>query len=619
MLTLLRSRRLGPLFWTQFFGSFGDNLLKSSLIAALSFGVFRYSSFSTDTLVNFSTALLVLPFFVFSALAGEIADRVDKATLIRALKLTELAVMLLAFLGFFFESIPVLLIALFLTGTQSAFFGPVKYSILPEHLAPNELIRGNGLIEMGTFVAILIGTIVGSLVGAIPLIGTLLTGSLLLLLSICGIIASRHIPTAPASLDSPIQFNLFQATRTTLRIARKSRSIWFSILGASWFWGIGAFVVGQLPRLAQNLGTNEHGLTWLLLSFSTGVGIGCISLELITKGRANVQTAALSSLAMGGAFLALSQANSLVGASFCLFVFGIFGGFLIIPLYAHMQHQACDSERSRVIAANNIINAFFMVGAAVYAMLRLQSGVKLSSLFLEVSLLHLGVTAGILILLRREMLRIAVGILIRIMYRIDARGFETHIPKQGAALLVANHISFIDAFLIGGLCERPIRFIMDHRMANLRGLRWLFRMARVIPIAPKKENPQLFHAAFEEIDRALQNGELVGIFPEGKCTRNGKLNIFKSGVEHILKRRPVPVIPISLQGLWGSFFSYAHGKPMRSLPRRMFSPVQLIAGPAMSPLAKASEMRNVISTLSISNRPHLQNLNISSNTRILSK
>ncbi len=596
MLHLLRTRRFAPLFWTQLLGAFNDNLFKSALVMTLTFGSLRSSNLDIDALVNATTVLLVLPFFLFSATAGQLADRIDKARLVKLLKLSELLVMMLALGGFVRGSLAMLFGALFLMGTQSAFFGPVKYAILPQHLDETELVGGNALVEAGTFIAILTGTILGAVLVALPA-GTWIVGAVLVLVSLAGVITGRQVPSAPPRSQVELDLHLPRATLSTLRIARRDRPIWLAILGVSWFWAVGAFALGQMPRLATNVGGDEGALTWMLAAFSVGIGVGSVACDKLSGGRVEVGLVPPAGLAMAGALLAVSQARTVGSVCASLASLGVFGGLFIVPLYALMQARARDHERSRVIAANNIVGALFMVVAALYATVRLAMGATIGRLVVEVAALHLVVVVAALFLLHREVLRVCIGLLVRWMYRIDARGLQDHLPKEGPALLVANHLSFVDAFVLGGLCRRPVRFVMDHRMTRLRGLRWFFRLARVIPIASRKEDPALLDHAFAEIDAALAAGEIVGIFPEGKCTRDGTTDVFRPGVEKILKRRPAPVVPIALDGLWGSFFSYARGYPMTSWPRRFRAKVRVVAGAPLPPTVSAAELRQAVERL----------------------
>ncbi|MEZ4248283.1 MAG: MFS transporter [Polyangiales bacterium] len=594
MLGLLTTRRFAPLFWTQLLGAFNDNLFKSALVVALTFGAFRRADLPIDTLVNLATALLVLPFFLFGSLAGQLADRFDKATLARGLKVAELVAMVVALVGFQLGSLPMLFVALFAMGTQSAFFGPIKYALLPQHLRREELVAGNALVEAGTFVAILAGTLVGALLIAIPGAGVPLVGGAIVLVACFGLGASRHIPEAPGSVHATIDPNLLRGTRDLLRVARRDRAVWGAIVGLSVFWLGGAVILGQLPRVAEARGGDENALTLLLGAFSFGIGAGSFLAERWARGRILLGSVPASLAAIGALTATLPSATTIGGAAAMLFAVGVAGGLFAVPLMTLLQARAREEERARVVAANNVVNSLFMVIGAGYAAWRLSGG-DVDALFVELGLFLVAASLVAFVLVRRDVLHLVFSGLVRVMYRVDARGFD-RIPREGAALVVANHLSFVDAFVIGGLSGRPIRFVMDHRMTEMPGLGWLFRAARVIPIAPAKENPEVLEQAFEAIDAALANGEVVGIFPEGKCTRDGEADVFRPGVERILAARPVPVVPVGLHGLWGSFFSYANGTPMKTWPRRFWSRVRVRVG-TPTELRDASAMREAVLAL----------------------
>jgi len=613
MITLLRSRRFGPLFLTQLLGALNDNLFKSALVITLTFGVTARTDMSLDALVNMSSVLLILPFFLFSALAGQLADRMDKARLTRLLKRVEFAVMVLAVIGFHFSSLPLLFAALFMMGTQSAFFGPAKYAILPQHLAAQELVAGNGLVEMGTFVAILAGTIVGGLVIAIPDVGTALLSGLLLVIALLGYLASRVIPAAPpATPVRTLDWNLLRSTRATVRLARRDQGVWLSILGASWFWFVGALLLAQFPVFTHEvLNGDEFVVTTLLAIFSVGIGVGSVACEKLTSGRIDVGVVPVAGALMTLALvdLALVSASHVVPAEaihvtaiplrmvFDLLLLGASGGLFIVPLYAVMQHRAKESERSRVIAANNIVNALFMVVAALFAIAVRAAGASIPTLFLITAALHGAVVIFIAAKTHQRLMRVVVGRLVRTLYRVRVTGLE-HIPDEGAALVVANHVSFVDALVLGGLASRPIRFVMYHRFFKIPGTGWFWRLAGAIPIAPRSEDAAMMERAFDTIDRALANGDVVGIFPEGKLTTDGDVDDFRPGVERILARRPVPVVPVGLRGLWGSFFSHAGGKPMTKRPRRFWSRVEVVCGePVQAPDANADALRARVQAL----------------------
>lgn len=585
MTKLFARKRFAPLFWTQLFGSFNDNLFKAAIVVGLTFGTLRGESLPAGTLVNLSTGLLVLPAFLFSATAGALADGMDKARLIRLLKVSELGVMLLGLLGFALGSVPLLMFTLFLMGTQSAFFGPAKYAILPQQLAPTELVSGNAYVELGTFLAILGGTLAGTIL--VPALGAVILGLLCVGVALSGIVSSRFIPDAAPLVDEMPEWRPVRATLATLRLVRRDRDVWDTVLAASWFWFLGALLLSQLPLVAEAAGGTSIDVGVLMAVFSVSVALGSLLAEklaqrehseLIDLGAVPWASLAMSvfafDLAFGATPLSL-RFHADVG------LLGISGGVFIVPLFASMQRLAAPEERSRVIAGNNIVNAAFMVGASVFAGGLLAAGVSLSWIVALAGLLNLVVFGLVVRRLQTDMLRRTFRTLVTTMYRIDMEGFDRHLPDNGPALVAANHVSLLDGIFLGALAKRPIRFVMDHRWANRPLLRHLFRAAKVIPIASRKEDPQALKKAFAAIHEALERGEVVGIFPEGALTRDGEMQGFRPGIEKILAKTPVPVVPVALGGFWGSFFSHAGGTAGAKAPRRFWSQIQLRAGEAL--------------------------------------
>jgi len=600
--SLLLRRRFGPLFLTQLLGAANDNLFKSALVVTVTVGALARADAPVQLYVSLSTALLILPFFLFSSIAGQLADKLDKARLIRALKVTELSVMGLATLGFSLNSLPILFAALFLMGAQSAFFGPVKYAILPQHLAARELVLGNGLVEMGTFVSILAGTLAGGLLVAVPSTGRALLSGLLLVVALAGWAAARAIPAAPSSRPNlALDWNLARGTWRTVAMARRNRPVFLAILGASWFWFLGALLLAQLPLMATDLlGGDERTITGLLAIFSLGIGIGSVACARLTAGRIELGLVAPAGLAITGLLVELARAlgaapgDGSIGArvGLDLFALGLASGLFIVPLYALMQERSAPEERSRVIAANNILNAAFMVASAFFAVGLRAAGCSLEEILLAAAALSLVAAIAAAARTRDSALRLLVGAAIRALYRIRARGLE-NVPAHGPGVVVANHVTYLDAMILGGAIARPIRFVVYHRIYDAPALRWFFRACRAIPIAPRSEDPERLERALAEIDRALEDGELVGIFPEGQLTRDGRVGAFRGGIERILGRRPVPVVPVALRGLFGSFVSYEGGPPLTKRPRwlrREGAPlpeVEVVVGQRLDP-ARAS-------------------------------
>ncbi|MEH6548275.1 MAG: MFS transporter, partial [Sneathiella sp.] len=547
---------------------------------------FTVTSEENDLLINLCAGLFILPFFLFSATAGQIAEKFEKSRLMRTIKLCEIGIMIAGAIAFYIGNVTALMVILFLMGTQSTFFGPVKFSILPQHLKKDELIGGNGLVEMGTFVAILLGTMFGGLLIAVEDTGPLLIGIAIIVFAIAGWAASRFIPKAPANDPTlKINWNLFSETIKILKIAHEEKSVFQSVLGISWFWMLGAVYLTQFPNYAKTvLGGNEQVVTLLLVTFSVGVGIGSLLCEKLSGRLVELGLVPFGSIGLSlfgfDLFFASGEfaGGPLIGAAgfmsesenwrviIDLLMIGVFGGFYIVPLYAIVQSRSKPKHRSRVIAANNILNALFMVAAAGLAIGLLAMGLTIPQLFLVMAALNVLTAIYIYTLVPEFLMRFLVWIMISVMYRIKLKDLD-HIPEEGGALLVCNHVSYVDAMVIAGSIRRPVRFVMDHNIFKIPVFGFIFRTAGAISIAPRKVNEATYEAAFKKISEYLHDGEIVCIFPEGMLTRDGEMTAFRPGVERILEETPVPVIPMSLSGLWGSMFSRFGGRAINTLPR----------------------------------------------------
>ena len=599
---LLRQRRFAPFFWTQFAGAANDNILKNALVIFVAFQALPGAARDADTLVNLAGAIFILPFMVFSATAGQIADKFEKSRVIRLIKLFEIGIWIVALYGFWRRDLVVLFAALAMMGVHSTLFGPIKYAILPQHLRVEELVGGNGLVGMGTFVAILLGTIAGGLVIGVQPNGAVLSGVLGVVVAVLGYLASRGVPPTPA-VDPTLTINWNPVTETlrNLRIARENRVVWLSMLGISWFWFYGATFLAQFPGLARDfLGGDERVVTFLLALFSIGIGTGALLCERLSGRKIEIGLVpfgaiGLTLFAVDLWFAARGLRSAQIGGmreflaqpahwrvTFDLLMIGVFGGFYIVPLYSLIQARSAPSHRSRIIAANNILNSLFLVTSALVAIALLRAGLSIVDLFLVTGLMTAAVALFIFRLVPEFLMRFLAWLLIHSFYRVDKRGLD-NIPEEGACVLVCNHVSYVDAIVITACVRRPVRFVMDHRIFATPLLGFIFRTMRTIPIAPAKEDPALKERAFDQVREALANGEVVGIFPEGRLTSDGEIHRFRPGIERIVAETPVPVVPLALQGLWGSFFSrYAQGRAMRKL-RGLFSRIALVAGPPVAP------------------------------------
>lgn len=602
---LLGQRRFAALFYTQFLGAFNDNLFKSALSL-----IFVYSGLvaaeSTDMFVNAAAGLFILPFFLFSALAGQIADKFEKSQIVRYVKLAEIAVALFGGIAVYLQNVYAMLTVLFLLGVQSAFFGPLKYSILPQQLSQSELVGGNAQVEMGTFVSILLGTILGGVVAVQQDATAWLTGGVVGV-AILGYLAARYIPQCPATApELNINWNIPAATWSMLREARANRTVFLSIAGISWFWLFGSVVLAQIPNLTKvYLQGGATVVTLILAMFTIFVAIGSLACERLSGGRIEIGIVPIGALGLSLAgidlYFSIHALDVSVMREWSAFLqapgaprllldmggIGFFGGMFIVPLYALIQTRTEPAMRARMIAVNNIVNAVFMVVGAVMAIVCLSIvGMTIPDFLLMVVCMNVAVSVFIFYQVPEFAMRFLIWILSHTMYRVDAESLE-QIPEDGAAILVCNHVTFVDALLLAGAVKRPVRFIMFKPIYDIPVLNYVFRAGRAIPIQAERENKLAYDAAFESIREGLEAGDLLCIFPEGALTRDGEIATFRRGVERILEATPVPVVPMALQGLWGSFFSHSGG--VFKNPQRFWSRVRVIAGAPVAPAQASAE------------------------------
>jgi len=604
---LLGQRRFAPFFWTQFSGAANDNVFKFAFTVMVTYqlSVGWLPPAMAGLVIG---ALFILPFLLFSATAGQLTDKFDKTVMIRFVKNLEVLIMLIAAYGFVSDQVVVLLLCTFLMGLHSTLFGPVKFAYLPQVLGERELTGGNGMVEMGTFVAILLGNIVGGLLVAMPEIGHRNVAIACVLLALLGRAVAQFIPRAPATDPGlSINWNPVSETWRNLKLAHGNLVVFRSLLGISWMWFFGAVFLSQFPSFAKEvLHGNEQVASLLLVVFSIGIGTGSLLCEVLSRRHVEIGLVPLGAIGMSvfavdlyfasrglpasevmslGAFLDQSAHWRLMAD---LLLLSLFAGLYSVPMYALIQLRSQPTHRARIIAANNILNALFMIASSVIAGVLLKSGFTIPQIFLFTGLANAVVAAYIFLLMPEYLLRFVAWVLSHLVYRFKVRDDE-HIPTQGAAVLVCNHVSFVDAILLMAASPRPIRFIMDHRIFQVPVLGWLFRLGKAIPIAPRAENPAAYEAAFDAAVQVLKEGDLLAIFPEGGITKDGNLQEFKGGIMKILERAEqqglvVPVIPMALVNLWGSFFSRAEkgGAMVRPFRRGMFSRVGLNVGPAMA-------------------------------------
>ena len=609
---LLTQRRFLPFFGAQALGAFNDNVYKNVLVILATYQAASYTSMPPELLTNVAAGLFILPYVIFSGLAGQLADRFDKALILKVVKAAEIVIMAVAGLGFATHDIAILLGALFMMGMHSTFFAPAKYGLLPDVLEDAELVGGNALVEMGTFLAILLGTLAAGLLAADASSGLITTT--LICIATAGFLISLAIPKlSPAAPNLRIDWRPWVSTWDNLRAARESRAVFLSILGISWFWFYGALVLAQLPLYSKDvLGGSEQVVTLMLVVFSAGIGVGSLLCERLSGRQVEIGLVPFGSIGLTvfaiDLYFATPTSVSAAPLSASEFIrqpgswrvladlglIGVFGGFFIVPLYALVQQRSRREVMSRVIGANSILNALFMVAAAGLAAGALAAGLTIPQLLLLTGVLNACVALYIYGLVPEFLLRFVAWLLIHFVYRLERRGIE-NVPASGAALLICNHVGFADAIVISAACPRPIRFIMESSIFRIPVLSTLFRGMKAIPVAPAKEDPEVYERAFQTVAAELRAGNLVCIFPEGRLTPDGEIGEFRAGMMRILKETAVPVVPVALSGLWDSMFSRKYGAVWRRWPRRFWPKIRLTVGPPIDPeKATLEEMRRAV-------------------------
>jgi acyl-[acyl-carrier-protein]-phospholipid O-acyltransferase / long-chain-fatty-acid--[acyl-carrier-protein] ligase len=583
--SLLTSRRFAPLFVTQFLGAFNDNLLKNALGIYVIFvlvtgtgadaGVdVAGSRLPAATLVLLAQALFIAPFFLFSGVSGTLADRVDKSVIARWVKVVEIGIMALGGLGLWLANVPLLLAAVFALGTHSTVFGPIKYALLPQHLRDDELVAGNALIEAGTFLSILLGTIIG---GSVVLMagGPAIVGVIGVACAIVGTVTARLIPPAPpaAGADRPKPRLFADSFAVVMHIVRR-RDLFLPVLAISWFWTFGATIIALLPDFAKNvLYADGHVVTLMLALFALGVGLGSIVAERLLHGEVSGRHVPVAAVIMGLAAIDLYFASSGRLAAENLTGVGAFiaapgnwrlladlvgiaagGGLFTVPLYAVLQHVSEPSHRSRVIAGNNIINAIAMVAGTGIVGVLIGRGVAVHQVFALCGLATLAVGLISTWILRRTLLQRLVRSLLRLFYRVEVQGLEHAQAALPHAVIAANHTSFLDGILLGAFLPGEPIFAIDTQIAKKWWVRPLTLLVNALPVDPT--NP----LSIRSMIRAVEAGSACVIFPEGRITTTGALMKVYEGPAVIAERTGAKLVPVRIEGAEYSRFSRLSGK-----------------------------------------------------------
>ena len=587
---LLGTRRLLPLFITQFFGAFNDNVYKQALLLIFVFSAIA-DAYDTNLLNNFAAGLFILPFFLLSATAGALADSYDKAKLVRYIKATEILIAMLVAVALVTQNLVTMLAVLFLYGAQSTFFGPIKFALLPQQLHPSELVGGNAMIEMGTFVAILLGTIVGGVLGNSDLLGDMSRVNVwvsitVIMTAIVGFVACLQIAPAPPAQQSKINWNPVTETVNLIKLTMERKAVFRSVLGVSWFWLLGSVFLTQVPNLTKEyLYGDGTVVTALLVVFTVAIAIGSLICERMSGRKIEIGLVPLGALGMSiwgiDAYFSISaiepvplrSAFEFLGADGIprlladLTFLGISAGVFVVPMQALIQNRTPPGKVARVIAGNNVINSLAMVlGAGISILWLTVLDYGIPSLFLLIAILTAFVAAYIFVTVPEFVMRFIVWLVGHSVYRVEHVGLD-NIPDKGPVVLVCNHITYVDFMLLAGAVRRPLRFVMHRSFYDWPVIRFVCQVGGAVPIATKEEDATVYDEAFERIREGLASNEIFCIFPEGRLTPTGEMMPFQRGIERILRESPVQVVPVALSGLWGSYFSKAPNA--RKLPKRV--------------------------------------------------
>jgi len=596
-----RSWRLG--FWsliaTQFQGAFNDNALKF-LVLYLIIGT-NLTPDEEETKVLLVGSLFALPFILFSMTGGYLADRFSKRTVTIWTKAFEICVMLFAIAGFTLRSMPMSLAALFLASTQGALFGPSKYGLLPEILPENRLSWGNGVIELGTFLAAISGTLAGARLWEMFAGRQEYSGVFFLACSAIGLVTSLGI-TRVAAADPAKKFQpnfLGDLWSNGQRIAQ-DRVLWLAVAGNTYFFFLGALLQFDIVFYGRDVlhVAATHG-GFLQASIAIGIGLGSLAAGYLSGGKIEYGLIPLGAtgITVFGFLLALPGLTFATVLTF-LAALGFFGGFFIVPISALLQHRPEEQHRGGVLASANLLSFIGILAASVvYYLCKHFLHLGPVGIFFWASLGTLGALAYVLWLLPDSLLRLLLWIAAHTLYRLDLKGQEA-IPARGGALLTPNHASWVDAVLLIAATDRPIRFLMFKGAYENPVIKPFAKMLKFIPIASDQGPREMIHS-LREASEALRNGEVVCIFPEGEITRIGQMLPFRRGFERIIKGIDVPIIPVNIDGIWGSIFSFSRGHFLWKWPRSIPYPVRITFGKPLPSTATAPEVRQAVQELGV--------------------
>ncbi|AQT68166.1 Bifunctional protein aas [Anaerohalosphaera lusitana] len=581
---------------TQFLGAMNDNIYKFLIIPFL---VPESQADHATRIGAIAGAVFVVPFLLFTAFAGRLADRLSKTSIIRCVKVAELVIMCAAMAAFWFGSVWGLYLLLFAMSTQSAFFGPAKYGIIPELVGREKLSRANSFIEAMTYLAIIAGAFMAPTVLRLTGRNYVLAAAACVMVAAVGIGTSlgiKRMPSAGGGSKASVFF--WNDIIKTLKSIKGDTSLLFAVFGAAYFLFFGAYIyVNLIPYGMEVLGLDKIASGYLFFIAALGIGVGSLLSSKLSGRHVELGVVPIGALGLGVSAIVLGLiTDSRIAAYVWIFVMGASGGLFIIPLHAFIQLRSPEKNRGEVLAASGFIGwlGVLLASGAIGLVQLVNFGPAGSFVVLAVMTLLL---TGLFIYKMPDLLvRFVAVMLTKCCYRVNTPGIEK-VPFDGGALLVCNHVSYVDALLIGVTQQRRIRFVMDRDIYNLWWVNWFFRLMKVIPISPK-DSPKRIVRSLHEARAAMDQGDLVCIFAEGAITRNGFVQKFRPGIEKIVKGTDCPIIPMYIGGAWGSIFSYYHGRVMSTLPRKFPYTVTIVFGDPMPSDSKAFDVRQRVVDLS---------------------
>jgi 1-acyl-sn-glycerol-3-phosphate acyltransferase len=598
-------RRFAPIFWTHVFGVMNDSLFSIGFMSLVAYQTVRFSNAGLRIAWYLPAAMFVASLVLFSAASGQIADKYDKAMLVRLVKTVEIVITVVGAGAFWWHSVPLLLLCVFLMGARSTLFMPVMDAYLPQQLGNGELVGGNGLVQTGTFIAAPIGIVACGVITRFEAHSGEILACTCVAIAVAGRVASGFVPASTASpQDAPIHWNPIGETRRNLALARENAVVILGLVGIAWLWFVATTVLFACIFLAKDVLTiNAAVVTVVLMTLSTGVSTGALLCERLSRRRVELYLVLPGSIGMSFfAFDLYFTSQALAQSSHLLpvgefrgvaahwrglvdvFMFAMFSALYSVPLHALLQRRSTPTHRGRIVATCNTLKALALIAAAAMALALIASGVGFTGLFLVAALLCTVASIYLMARFPAYLVHFIVSLVVRAAYRVQTAHRE-RIPDEGAAILVCNHVSYVDPFVIEALSPRPIRFVMSHRIFQKPLGNWFFRLTDAIPIASGPEDTALLASAYEQCVQALANGELVCIFPEGKRSPTGAVSRFQPGVRKILRRAPAPVVPMALQGLWGSVFSRnVDARVPRPMRKGVRSRITLAVGEPVEPV-----------------------------------